>query len=69
MRLLLPDAIEDQMKRELRAASSFEISSYAFVPETQYAEIATVSDQTSKKKKDWRGAGRAPLERMEPRRW
>jgi [CysO sulfur-carrier protein]-S-L-cysteine hydrolase len=54
---------------KIPAASSFEISSYAFVPETRYAEIATVSDQTSKKKKDWRSAGRAPLDRMEPHRW
>jgi proteasome lid subunit RPN8/RPN11 len=54
---------------KISAASSFEISSYAFVPETRYAEIATVSDQTSKKKKDWRSAGRAPLDRMEPHRW
>jgi len=54
---------------KIPAASSFEISSYAFVPETRYAEIATVSDQTSKMKKDWRSAGRAPLDRMEPHRW
>jgi len=54
---------------KISAATSFEISSYAFVPETRYAEIATVSDQTSKKKKDWRSAGRAPLDRMEPHRW
>jgi hypothetical protein len=54
---------------KISAASSFEISSYAFVPETRYAEIATVSDQMSKKKKDWRSAGRAPLDRMEPHRW
>src|ERR1700730_4286457 len=46
---------------KIPAASSFEISSYAFVPETRYAEIATVSDQTSKRKKDWRSNGRAPL--------
>lgn len=54
---------------KISAAASFEISSYAFVPQTRYAEIATVSDQTSKKKKDWRSAGRAPLDRMEPQRW
>jgi proteasome lid subunit RPN8/RPN11 len=49
---------------KISAAASFEISSYAFVPETRHAEIATVADQTSKKKKDWRGAGRAPVDRM-----
>ena len=54
---------------KIPAAASFEISSYAFVPETRHAEIATVSDQMSKRKKDWRSAGRAPLDRMETRRW
>jgi hypothetical protein len=54
---------------KIPAASNFEISSYAFVPETRFAEIATVADQTSKRKKDWRSNGRAPLDRMEPRRW
>jgi proteasome lid subunit RPN8/RPN11 len=54
---------------KIPAAASFEISSYAFVPETQFAEIATVADQTSKRKKDWRSNGRAPLDRMELRRW
>jgi hypothetical protein len=53
---------------KIPAAASFEISSYAFVAETRYAEIATVSDRTSKKKKDWRSSGRAPLDRMEIRR-
>jgi proteasome lid subunit RPN8/RPN11 len=54
---------------KISAAASFEISSYAFVAETRYAEIATVSDQSSKRKRDWRSAGRAPLDRMEIRRW
>ena len=54
---------------KIPAAASFEISSYAFVPGTRYAEIATISDQTSKRKQDWRSAGRAPLDRMEIRRW
>jgi proteasome lid subunit RPN8/RPN11 len=54
---------------KIPTAASFEISSYAFVPETRFAEIATVADQTSKRKKDWRSNGRAPLDRMEPRRW
>jgi len=54
---------------KIPAAASFEISSYAFVPETRFAEIATIADQTSKRKKDWRSNGRAPLDRMEPRRW
>lgn len=53
---------------KISAAASFEISSYAFVTETRYAEIATVADQTSKRKRDWRSAGRAPLDRMETRR-
>jgi hypothetical protein len=50
---------------KISAAASFEISSYAFVTETWYAEIATVADQTSKRKRDWRSA---PLDRMETRR-
>jgi proteasome lid subunit RPN8/RPN11 len=54
---------------KIPTAASFEISSYAFVPGTRYAEIATISDQTSKRKQDWRSAGRAPLDRMEIRRW
>jgi [CysO sulfur-carrier protein]-S-L-cysteine hydrolase len=54
---------------KISAVASFEISSYAFVPETRYAEIATVSDQSSKRKRDWRSAGRAPLDRMEIRQW
>jgi [CysO sulfur-carrier protein]-S-L-cysteine hydrolase len=49
---------------KISAVASFEISSYAFVPETRYAEISTVADQTSKRKRDWRGARRAPVDRM-----
>lgn len=54
---------------KLLPGSSFEISSYAFVPETRFAEIATISEQTSKRKKDWRSAYRAPIDRTEPRQW
>jgi hypothetical protein len=53
---------------KISATASFEISSYAFVTETRYAEIVTVADQTSKRKRDWRSAGRAPLDRMQTRR-
>jgi proteasome lid subunit RPN8/RPN11 len=49
-------------------AAGFEISSYAFVRDTRFAEIATVSDRISIKKKDWRTFGRAPLDRMETSR-
>jgi len=53
---------------KIPAAAGFEISSYAFVRDTRFAEIATVSDRISTKKKDWRSSGRAPLDRMETSR-
>jgi proteasome lid subunit RPN8/RPN11 len=53
---------------KIPAAAGFEISSYAFVRDTRFAEIATVSDRMSMKKKDWRSSGRAPLDRMETSR-
>lgn len=54
---------------KLVTMSTLEISSYAFVPHTQYTEIATVSDLTSKRKRDWRSTGRIPADRTETRRW
>jgi proteasome lid subunit RPN8/RPN11 len=53
---------------KIPAAAEFEISSYAFVRDTRFAEIATVSDRISMRKKNWRSSGRAPLDRMEMRR-
>ena len=50
---------------KIPAAAGFEISSYAFVRDTRFTEIATVSDRISAKKKDWRSSNRAPLDRME----
>jgi proteasome lid subunit RPN8/RPN11 len=50
---------------KIPAADGFEISSYAFVKDTRFAEIATVSNRISAKKKDWRSSNRAPLDRME----
>jgi [CysO sulfur-carrier protein]-S-L-cysteine hydrolase len=46
-------------------AAGFEISSYAFVRGTRFAEIATISDRISMRKKNWRNSGRAPLDRLE----
>jgi len=49
---------------KISATAEFEVSSYAFVRDTRFAEIATVCDRVSMKKKDWRSSGRAPLDRM-----
>jgi proteasome lid subunit RPN8/RPN11 len=53
---------------KISPAAQFEISSFVFVPETRYAEIPTVSEMASIRKKNWRNAARAPLDRREARR-
>jgi proteasome lid subunit RPN8/RPN11 len=49
---------------KIPVGAGFEISSYVFAPGTNYAEIATVAAQSSKRKQDWRGARRAPVARV-----